>query len=291
MGRKASVLPIILLAGVLAAESLASPSAVRHSGEGYREALRRVAPSRGWSRDSAPAVAGPVHAVDWARAPVLSTSSGATFRAMRDMRFLRQANVPEFPRRVAWLYPADGCYARAGAVVALSDRLAVERPAQLFAFGELRVTTPNVAEGYVQWWYHVAAVYRDRLDRKPYVFDPSIDPSRPLPVETWLLRMVPSLDEVQVALCQPTSMEPSTDCDEGADDAVERMLLLLRDQFLPSEWTNLLAMGRNPQRELGDAPPWLTGSSEVTSPIDRTARKASWTVMSNETSFSSSTSR
>ena len=234
----------------------AAPSPLRKAGETFEEALRRSTPKRGWNRESATNVAGPVADADWSRVPRLSGDALRTFRTVRDHRFLTDPSHPDFLRRPSWLYPPDGCYARAAAVVQTADRFGFERPAQLFAFGSLKVSTPNVPEGEVQWWYHVTAIYRDSATDRVVVFDPAIFPSRPMPVEDWLLAMVPTLDAVKIAVCAAEAEEPNANCDEGEPGATEQLVAMLASQFLPWEWDNLLALGRRPERELGDAPPW-----------------------------------
>ena len=291
----ASIFACILLSAPMKLTVAWASSAERFVGESFTQAMHRHRPERGWERESVADTTVPLADVDWSSVPVLSSDLMATFRVMRDSRFLVEAEAPEFPRRVPWLYPRDGCYARAAAVVGLADRLGLERPAQFFAFGELTVATPNVAEGEVRWWYHVTPVYRDRDEGRVWVFDPSIEPLRPIAVDDWLSRMVPSMEDVRVALCAALASEPNADCREGNADAPDRLAALLRAHFLPFEWQNLSALGRDPYRELGDAPPWLgergRSSSDVTSPIESTARNASCTVMSSATSFSSSTSK
>jgi len=249
-----------LVAGLFVATSFATPlSAKRLVGESYNAAVRRVFTRGDWEKGTAAAIAGPVSEAEWSLAPTLSSDANLVFRTMRDLRFLVDGDDPYFPRRVSWMYPRDGCYARAAGVLALADRMHVERPAQLFAFGELSVETPNVAEGSVQWWYHVTPIYRDRSNGLVYAFDPSIEPSRPLPVDEWLKRMVPSLSFVRVVVCAPNTVEPNVDCLSGGSNVPEKFLALLRDQFLPQEWNNLASMGRDPYRELGEEPPWLSG--------------------------------
>jgi hypothetical protein len=290
-----SILFALSLCTVAAVASVGSPSAVRLDGETFSQARRRNAPAREIERDSASDSAVPLEDIDWSSVPVLSSDLVATFRVMRDWRVFLEPSVPDFPRRIPWLYPRDGCYARAGALVRVADKLGIERPAQFFAFGELVARTDNVPEGEVRWWYHVAAVYRDRPAGDVWVFDPALEPRKPIPVVEWLSRMAPSPADVRVALCGALAAEPWADCRDGDASATDKLVAVLESQFLPWEWTNLVGLGRDPHRELGDEPPWLADesalSSDVTSPIDRTARKASWTVMSRGTSFSSSTRR
>lgn len=275
--------------------SVGSPSAVRLDGETFSQVRRRNAPAREIERDSASNSAVPLGDVDWSPVPELSSDLVATFRVMRDWCVFRDRSLPNFPRRIPWLYPRDGGHARAGSLVRVADKLGIERPAQFFAFGELIARTDNVPEGEVRWCYHVAAVYRDRPAGEVWGFDPALEPRRPIPVVEWLSRMAPSPADVRVRLCGALAAEPWADCRNGDAAATHKLVAVLESQFLPREWTNLVGLERDPHRKLGDAPPWRAAesalSSEVTSPIERTARKASWTVISRGTSFSSSTMR
>lgn len=255
--RKSAATLAAITSTLVAFPALATPSPVRFKGETFRAALKRNAPVRGWARGSATTVATKFDDADWSRVPSLSKDRQRTFETVRDRRFLDDASHPDFLRRASWLYPPDGCYARAASVVATADSAGFERPAQLFAFGDLRVETPNVAEGQVEWWYHVTAVYR-AADGQIYAFDPALDPKHPMPVQQWLLKMVPKLDDVTVAVCTAEASEPNVDCADGESGEVEQMLEVLRTDFLPAEWDNLASMGRAPERELGDFPPWLT---------------------------------
>lgn len=96
--------------------------------------------------------------------------------------FTMVANMEEVP----FMYPEDGCYARAHAMSRLLDGEGVES-VKVFVEGDLRVETDNSPKGYVSWWYHVAPVVRVR-DGENFVnmvFDPSIF-DRPVPVEEWV---------------------------------------------------------------------------------------------------------
>lgn len=77
------------------------------------------------------------------------------FKYLRDLRFIRW-NARD--RRSSWLYPDDGCFARASLMNKNIKLAADPVPGKVFVFGNLKVITPNPPRGYVTWWYHVAPV-------------------------------------------------------------------------------------------------------------------------------------
>ncbi len=88
---------------------------------------------------------------------------------------------PEIP----FLYPQDGCYARAHAMSRILEELGIIS-GKVFVEGDLRVETNRSPDGYVEWWYHVAPIVMVRKNGQnvPFVFDPSIF-QRPVPVAEW----------------------------------------------------------------------------------------------------------
>lgn len=109
------------------------------------------------------------------------------FEEIRDERFLFLKSEPDFPRRISWLYPKDGCFVRAALFNRNAFRMFVPVPNKVFAFGNLRVKTVNAARGVVGWWYHVAPIVQ--VGEEKYVLDPSIDHDKPLPIKEWLSKM------------------------------------------------------------------------------------------------------
>src|SRR3990167_5959471 len=114
------------------------------------------------------------------------------FEKIRDLRYFNDESQDNFMRRISWLYPDDGCWTRAAAVIkdcfGRFNNIAstLPRPAKIFAFGNLCANTPNSPGGRVSWWYHTAPVVRDAETSQSYVLDPSVNPNKPLTVEQWM---------------------------------------------------------------------------------------------------------
>jgi hypothetical protein len=174
------------------------------------------------------------------------------FEYVRDTRFF-QSDDPNFPRRATWLFPDDGCYARAEAAARHLVNPAMPAPKKMFVFGNMLVKTSNSPDGAVPWWYHVAASYR--VGNQAYVIDPAIEPKRPLTLQEWNAVVSQGNVPVQYAICDSKTFDPDADCfnpnDIGdltsADDV---------KMFFGDEWSRLLTLKRDPTKELGDTPPW-----------------------------------
>jgi hypothetical protein len=169
-------------------------SASRARGENWRNArerhfaLYRLAVPSDWSRD-AEGEAGPIEKLDILRVqewPDFEEISHA-FAYVRDEKFLTDPmQIPFFSRRSTWLYPDDGCFARAALMKNLMKIKGYSQPNRVFIFGNLSVKSPNSLDGEVSWWYHTAPVARVR--NQVYVFDPSIDPQHPILLQDWANR-------------------------------------------------------------------------------------------------------
>lgn len=183
------------------------------------------------------------------------------FRELRDIRFMYTDDKPNFLRRCSWLYPQDGCFARAALSGQNVAKWGYKRPAKIFVFGNLKVVTKNAPQGYVCWWYHVVLIVG--VEGRFYVFDPAIDPYRPLPLQDWLKTMNDNLLSLRATVCNPYTYVPNNPW-KDATPAHEANALTDQKRYLNSEWANLTALGRNPERELGDNPPWgfLWGEEE-----------------------------
>lgn len=172
------------------------------------------------------------------------------FDYLRDSRFLKSKT---YARRLTWLYPDDGCYARAGVMgLKHADVLSIS-PSKIFVFGNLAVQTPNTASGWVGWWYHVAIVYR--VGGHLWIIDPSIQPEGPLRLEAWAQRMSDFPTELKYSICSVKTYDPDSNCFEQSG-VPEGEIYRDQNSFLPMEWERLIELGRNPQKELGDFPPW-----------------------------------
>lgn len=175
------------------------------------------------------------------------------FKYVRDTRFIETEDV-NFPRRLTWLFPDDGCYARAEMAKIELLKHNFPAPKKLFVFGNLFASSNNSPTGSVQWWYHVATTYRVGLDA--YVLDPALEPKRPLKLAEWNALVGGESTRVQYSICSPQTFDPTTDC-YGSDALPEEASLEEQKSFLENEWNRLIELNRHPETELGDLPPWL----------------------------------
>lgn len=176
------------------------------------------------------------------------------FEEMRDLRFMQLQSKPNFLRRISWLYPDDGCFARAQVAVRNLIRANYPAPSKIFVFGDLSVATANSPYGSVTWWYHVAPLVE--VDGVKYVLDPAIEPAHPLPLAQWLAKQSPNPGQLSVAVCGSGSYHPYDDC-ARVNDGDESQAQVEQEWFLDSEWSRLEELSRDPEKELGDNPPWL----------------------------------
>lgn len=197
----------------------------------------------------------PLDQLDLSHVPEIKSSDqlNKDFAYVRDTRFLQSDN-PQFPRRLTWLYPDDGCYARAELMAQFLIEEHEPAPMKLFAFGDLEVQTANSDTGSVTWWYHVTVAFQHA--GQLYVLDPAIEPSRPLTAREWGQRMGMDQTEIQFTLCPAQTVDPDSDCVKptpfSRDEALDQ-----QNSFLDLEWERLLDLNRDPKKELGDEPPWL----------------------------------
>ena len=173
------------------------------------------------------------------------------FQGVRNDRHLRWPRRPDFLRRISWLYPNDGCYARAAMANIWFKARRIDVPGKVFAFGNLLVRTKNHPRGYVSWWYHVAPIIQ--VGKSHLVLDPSIDPSGPLPLRQWLSRMG-NPAKIKVSICSPGAYSPRSRC---SSETIGTSGTSAQKEFLDREWDQLKRMGRSPDELLGANPPWL----------------------------------
>jgi len=170
------------------------------------------------------------------------------FEAIRDERFMKDSD--DFSRRPTWLYPYDGCYARAEVAVHRLMMKGSSAPSKIFIYGDLAVKSPN-AYDTVTWWYHVAVAYRYKGD--VYIFDPAMSPKRLLKLEEWKSLMGPT--EKKISIFNKGAYDPDSNCDEAVGLSYETAQSE-QSGFFDAESENILDLGRDPKKELGDNPPW-----------------------------------
>jgi hypothetical protein len=191
----------------------------------------------------------------------------ALFDRARDIRFMRDVEHANFSRRTTWLYPDDGCYARAEMLRqhALNWNYAFV-PSKIFAFGNLTVKTSNSPSGSVSWWYHVAPIVRSETSNL-WVLDPSIHPDAPISLDNWLGAMTNDKNSLKVSACASFAYEYDSSCFNAPliDNLNERLYyqaLIDERSYFDSEWNRQVELDRNPERVLGDYPPWKISATD-----------------------------
>jgi hypothetical protein len=172
------------------------------------------------------------------------------FAFARDVRWLKMDGDPNFSRRASWLYPDQGCEARAEIICYRAGLALLKKPYKAFVSGNLKVTTDNAPPGktYVTWGYHIAPIVKSSATGNVWVLDPSVDAWMPLRIDTWLSRINGAAASVIVK--DPRSWGASGTA--TIDRAIEEM----ESTWLKKEWDRQVALGRDPKKVLGDSPPW-----------------------------------
>lgn len=241
------------------------PSQIRGEEESFEQAMERETGLRAPDRGSAVQLAVPLSQLDLSELPQWESDEQVWegFERSRDERYLETSDRPGFKRRASWLYPDDGCFARAALTGQKLASWGYTRPKKLFIFGKLSVSTPNAPSGRVTWWYHVVPAVA--IDGAPFVLDAAIDPKRPLPLEDWIASMTRDPATVKLTICSPTTYVPNSSChfaSPNGDGAAKNH----QATYLRAEWQRLKNLRRNPELELGDSPPWLDKSDENPAP-------------------------
>lgn len=176
------------------------------------------------------------------------------FEGIRNLRFLNDPQVANFKRRITWLYPDDGCFARAEFVSRLIKKEIPKAKFQrVFIFGDLEVKTKNSPSGVVGWWYHVAILIKH--DNKTFVIDPSLEVTKPLELVDWIKLQVKDPNEAELAICSDSAYSPTSSCDatKSVSDAEAANDISNYESY---ERDNLKRLKRDPDAELGNNPPW-----------------------------------
>lgn len=236
-------------------------SAVRYENEGFEEASQRAnsVANNPFLAGSALNVAVALDQIDFSKLADWADDSEilTAFEKGRDERFLQWYYwFTSFPRRLSWLYPDDGCHLRADYLRTNFAAWGYPPTMKLFVFGKLKVNTKNHPKGSVSWWFHVVPIAAHQ--GTPVVFDAAIDPSRPMTVEEWAKSMAEEagVDTFKYSLCHPEAFIPFNQCDNPKWLPSMGVKNFLMSSFLNKEWQRLRELGRNPQEELGDNPPW-----------------------------------
>ena len=237
----------------------AGVSAVRHQGEEFEAAYARSAnliltDSQADLRQTPYTASKNLNKLDLSSIPEVASLEelNAQFAYVRDTRFM-QSKDPNFPRRMTWLYPDDGCYARAELAADFLVEHGFVAPKKVFGFGNLRAETKNAPFGSVSWWYHVAAIYR--VGKTAYVMDPALNPERPMTLQEWNTAIGGQRTNVKFAICATNTFDPDYDCENPQPMSI-RDAQAEQSEFFDLEWNRLLQLHRNPQDELGNNPPW-----------------------------------
>ena len=254
-------IPLAIFSGT----SYSAISQKRLPNETFQQALNRVKDSAAQIKNNLLHVKDtplgkkvPVEEIDFSIAPVIVSYQELVhmFHLIRDTRFLHVEESPDFPRRISWLYPDDGCFARAAlSGMKLHDEELI-RPAKIFAFGQLVVQTPYSSSGSVSWWYHVAPVVNYMGDN--YVLDPALNSQTPLLVEDWFNIMGINA-HLKGVVCNVYAYDPFDDCFKATakSDKHARSDQL---KYLLKEWNRMSYLGLDPVVLLGENPPWIPAS-------------------------------
>lgn len=203
-----------------------------------------------------------IASADFSKVPTWSDTDIKTqFNATRDKVYLTGSNQPAVRRRISWLYPDDGCFARAEQVSDMAGDAGKAKPYKLFAFGNLRVQTNNHPSGQVLWGWHVVPVVKNTAG-EPIVLDAALGPCVPMRYKEWLALMadnISSFDNVAggwgITVADPNAYLPSSLVTGEPSHRTES----LDDQqfrYLNYEWQRQIELGRDPNVVLGNSPPW-----------------------------------
>lgn len=162
------------------------------------------------------------------------------------IRMHSNPNPGNFMRRGPWLYPANGCYAKAAHVSNLTKQNGLPQPGKIYAYGNLEFNSPYAKNGRrVYWRYHMAAAYV--FNGQVLVVDPGMS-ATPITQEEWLHLISPTPQTIRVKYCDARNYSPLATCVGGSGNGanLNHVRGILRD-----EWSNLNRLGFNPYVLLG----------------------------------------
>jgi len=258
------IIALLIIFPVLAFAGLPSLilSQARIPGQSFQQAVERVSkylPKQSRNnlktKDSAYDKRTVIENMDFSLAPEITNYEQfmQLFYVIRDSRFLHTGDNPQFARRISWLYPDDGCFARAALAGIKLDEEHLIRPAKIFAFGNLTVETPYSPSGSVYWWYHVAPVVQ--YMGSVYVLDPAINNEAPILVDDWYSKMG-NVTNLKSAVCNAYTYYPFDKCTKATEES-DGSALHDESYFLESEWERMTTLGFDPIAYLGTNPPWI----------------------------------
>jgi hypothetical protein len=250
----------LFLTGVLFLSlNLFSESAYRNPNFDYNQYLKSSSSLRLQGSSTAVGSKAALSTIDFSVLPDYKSFEVAmgVFQQIRDVQFLNDPDFSNVLRRSSWLYPQDGCFARAQLVVNNIDHMGLANPKKLFIFGNLKVNTDYSSKGYVTWWYHVVPTVR--VGQHVLVFDPAIEPKHPLFLTDWIRLQNIDLSNLELnaefSLCNSSTYSPSSNCKAG-DPIAEKMALKAQKRFLRYERQNLQTLNL-PESYLFDKAPWF----------------------------------
>ena len=200
------------------------------------------------------------------------------FKKIRDLRYFNDENKSHFLRRITWLYPDDGCWTRASAVI--KDLFGpmnnivnhFSRPSKIFVFGNLCANTSNAPNKRVTWWYHTAPIIRDAETNQSYVLDPSVNPNGPTKVEQWIAIITSRTEACSNSasyintfnICNGYGSGPYDTCQSTKDDAIHNEVDPILDQsyYRYTERNRQIELGRDANLVLGEQPPWQKSTNK-----------------------------
>lgn len=230
------MLRILLLFAAFASEP--KLSAEREPGQDWMSALEE----QGFAPRSEPQDIGGIP--EWRHGPA---ALNRLFLSALNVRHYDNPNSRAFRRKAPWLYPIDGCYAKAAHVSYIAGNLGYSRPGKIYAYGSLRARSPYARNGSTVYWsYHMAAAYH--IGATVWVLDPIVNAAAPVTQAQWLAAISNNPARVQVALCDSRSYSPHSPCRGGGGNGA---YLGHIEEFLRLEWSNLLRLGFSPVDLLG----------------------------------------
>lgn len=233
---------LLLISPALSYSQQIPVSPVRAPNQSWEEALRNNMPAWGESvldpeisllQDITPDTIGGVP--EW---PYGLLALNSFVYQVRHARFYNNPNPGDYKRKAPWLYPIDGCYAKAAHVSAQASIRGYKRPGKVFAFGHLRFNSPYSSRGRVFWSYHVAAAYH--IGSTVYVIDPMVSGSAALTLDQWIGQLSSTPERVKVKLCDENAYSPSNRCIGSKNNGAYLGHIPF---LLKSEYSNLRRLG------------------------------------------------